>query len=40
MKLNIGRAENKYRYEACVSQIKKAFADYKEECGCCSDRKA
>ena len=30
MKLNIGRAENKYRYEACVSQIKKAFADYKE----------
>ena len=30
MKLNIGRVENKYRYEACVNQIKKAFADYKE----------
>lgn len=30
MELNIGRVENKHRYEACVNQIKKAFADYKE----------
>lgn len=30
MEINIGRAENKYRYEACVNQIRKAFAVYRE----------
>lgn len=33
MELNIGRAENRNRYEACVNQIKKAFADYREAYG-------
>lgn len=29
MELNVGRAENRTRYKACIDKIKKAFADYR-----------